>query len=157
MNSVDKIALETSKKICQDFANKHELIFRKEGEVGFGRSCVGFLAGNDAYVDYNPTKAVYRGADLNPFSFEPVEEFCKVDLSPPHEVEDAYHKHDCLAVLYYGEDNSEAIHQLAHWVRYMEASAKNANSELFVKKYNNGYRGMQALFNGGYSYAIGVK
>lgn len=44
---------EQAKKICQDFANKHKLIFEEEGECGFGRECVGLSIG-DSWLDFNP-------------------------------------------------------------------------------------------------------
>lgn len=40
------LTAEAAKKICQDFALKHKLIFDDEGEVGSGRECVGFRDGD---------------------------------------------------------------------------------------------------------------
>ena len=150
-------------QICERFALRHELIFRKEGEVGFGRPCCGFLAGNSAYVDYNPERVRYRGQEINPSIFEKVEEFHKVDLSPPDTIHHAYEKHECLAVIHHwAEDaeneNSPAIVELATWVQDMERKAAEAGGELFVGPYEHGWRGLAGIFHGpGPKYAIGVR
>lgn len=152
-----ELTREEADKICQDFANKHELIYKREGEVGFGRECCGFLATNGSYVDYSPTKAVYAESAINPHNFVDVPEFARENLTPPDdEVPNAYHKHECLAVLASEEAGGHHA-QLARWVLYMESIAKNTNGELFVDRYDNGYRGMQAMMNQGYGYAIGVR
>jgi hypothetical protein len=62
-----------------------------DGECGFGRECVGILC-NGNWVDYD---------------YE-----CGVPTP-----DDAYHKHDCIAVLGRGED---AISQLYNWCRAFE-------------------------------------
>ena len=79
------------------FVNEHKLIFEDEGECGFFRECVGLIGRNGCYVDYNiidPNDKVLIGPDPK-FYDERFE-----DIAP----EDAYHKHDCVAVLGRGED-----------------------------------------------------
>jgi len=61
------------------------------GEVGFGRDCVG-ISKDNAYIDY----------DYNDNIWTP---------------EDAYHKHDCLAVLGHGEDSLEQLYQWVKWLK----------------------------------------
>ena len=98
--------MDDDRKVCQDFANEHKLIFDDEGECGFGRECVGMSTGG-AWVDYNPHDAT---------TYERIEEFYDERLAPPHDqVPDAYHKHECMAVLGRGR---EAIRQLAIWCRH---------------------------------------
>lgn len=80
----------------EQFALKHKLILEEAGEVGFGRPCVGFLKGT-GYVDYNATVH----PDYKP-AF-PDDEY----YEPP--VPDAYHKHDCLAVLVHDDDYDSAL------------------------------------------------
>lgn len=145
-------------KICQDFAVRHELIFKREGEAGFGRSCCGISTGS-AWLDYNPQRALQHDHEINPHGFEPVAKFAKVDLSPPREVAHAYHKHECLAVLHHGDSDDNAVIELAIWIQDMEQKAAKAGSELFVETYDKGYKGMQALFQNlsGPVYAIGVR
>lgn len=64
-----------------------------EGECGFGRECVGITCQGN-YVDYDPD--------------------CGVPCP-----EDAYHKHECIAVL--GRDQN-AICQLHDWCKAFEAA-----------------------------------
>lgn len=73
------------------------------GEVGFGRPCVGVLKGS-CYIDtadIKATEAYQPGGDW----WEP---------------EDSYHKHDCLAVLRY-DDNDAALTQLYEWVKWLDS------------------------------------
>jgi hypothetical protein len=85
----------------EDWAKQNGCEFKPDGEVGFGRECVGITTGSEypSYEDYDPKtgEATYACGDAN----------------PPPEVQDAYHKHPCLAVLGRGP---EAIHQLFLWV-----------------------------------------
>jgi hypothetical protein len=178
MNDVTTMpTYEQAEKICQDFANRHTILFIRFGECGFGRDCSGFNR-DGKWIDYNPTRAVYKPGAINSHDFQPVPEFCKTDLTPDGElVPNAYHKHDCLAVLHgtsdplraFSEDAPEpeedpndpnmqsAVIQLALWVQDMERIASNYGSELFVARYSNGYQGMQTLLSGSTSYAIGVR
>jgi len=121
---------EEARAICQRFANEHKVIFEDEGEVGFGRECVGFQRG-EAYVDYNPT---------NRTTYEEIEEFACPGAEPPDTVPDAYHKHDCLAVLGRGDD---VIMQLAAWVEHMEKQG-----DVSIVSYPTGATGPQLLFTG---------
>lgn len=77
--------------------------FNPEGEVGFGRECVGITTGSEypAYEAYD--------SDLN------LTHVCS-EASPPAGVPNAYHKHPCLAVLGQGP---EAIHELYIWVQHL--------------------------------------
>lgn len=73
-----------------------------EGEVGFGRGCVGIQDSTGGhYVDYLHLE---EAGEKPPFWWQP---------------EDAYHKHPCLAVLGRGE---RAVAQLYHWVKNLAAA-----------------------------------
>lgn len=129
--------LDECRSNIQKFANRFKLIFEDEGEVGFGRECVGLTNGNN-WVDYNPTK------DL-----EYIKDFYDerlYNITPP----DAYHKHDCLAVLGRGEG---AIRQLSDWVDKLNELGA------VVEDYETGATGIQAIFSGinyGKSMDIGI-
>jgi len=47
-----------------------------------------------------------------------IKEYACEQARPPKEVTDAYHKHDCLAVLGHGD---AAVIQLARWIKHMES------------------------------------
>ncbi len=118
----------------QEFANRFKLIFEDDGEVGFGRKCVGLTNGSN-YVDYNPTQ--YPNYDY-------VEEFYDerlFDIVP----ENAYHKHNCLAVL--GNEETSII-QLSEWIDKLKELGA------VVEKYKTGATGIQALLSGTENYAI---
>lgn len=135
-----------ARKICQDFANEHKVIFQDEGEVGFGRECVGFLHG-DNYIDYCPYKMVYKFGEINP-DYEKIDELdCKA-VRPPKDVE-AYHKHDCLAVL--GRGN-KAIIGLATWVKSMQDQGK-----VEIVDYQTGAQGINAILHGIVKKAVVVR
>ena len=68
-----------------------------EGECGFGRECVGILVGN-GYLDYAHLWEEFPDAQM---------------WTPP----DAYHKHDCMAVLGRGET---ALQQLYDWAKWLD-------------------------------------
>ena len=128
--------IEDHKSNIIEFCTRFHLEFKEEGEVGFGRKCVGILHG-DNYVDYNPMK--------HP-DYEYIAEFKDerlYDIAP----EDAYHKHNCIAVLGSGD---EAIVQLSEWV--------DALNELgvTVERYSTGAEGIQAMITGYYGYAVKV-
>lgn len=128
--------IEACRLNIQEFANKHELVFEDEGEVGFGRECVGLLNG-DNYVDYNP---------MNSVDYDYIDSFYDErfnDITPP----DAYHKHTCIAVLGRGED---AIRQLSDWVdKLNEIGVK-------VDRYPTGATGVQAMISGVFGAAVRV-
>ena len=126
--------IEEHKANIQEFANRFKLIFEDDGEVGFGRKCVGLTNGSN-YVDYNPTQ--YPNYDY-------VEEFYDerlFDIVP----ENAYHKHNCLAVL--GNEETSII-QLSEWIDKLKELGA------VVEKYKTGATGMQALITGTENYAI---
>ena len=126
--------IEEHKANIQEFANRFKLIFEDNGEVGFGRKCVGLTNGNN-YVDYNPTQFP---------DYDYVEEFYDerlFDIVP----ENAYHKHNCLAVL--GNEKSSII-QLSEWIDKLKELGA------VVEKYKTGATGIQALLTGTESYAI---
>ena len=79
------------------FAARWGCVLVLNGEVGFGRPCVG-ISSDSAYVDYQHI-----------WDLRPQPEF----WSPV----DAYHKHDCLAVLGHGPDS---VSQLYDWVRWLD-------------------------------------
>jgi len=130
---------EESLKICQDFALKHKVIFDDEGECGFGRECVGFRSRN-TWINHNPLN--YDG------SYEPIKEFSDDRLYSPGDI-NAYHKHDCLAVLGRGE---QAIIQLATWVKHLENLG-----EVEIVEFKTGATGMQALLTGVCSHVVRIK
>ena len=126
--------IEEYKANIQEFANRFKLIFEDDGEVGFGRKCVGLTNGNN-YVEYNPTQ--YPDHDY-------VKEFYDkrlFDIVP----ENAYHKHNCLAVL--GNEETSII-QLSEWIDKLKELGA------VVQKYKTGATGMQALFTGTENHAI---
>ncbi len=125
----------------QAFANDHSLVLDlANGEVGFGRACVGFLHG-DKYVDYNPIRMGGDYDRLPGFDDERIAEAAPAD---------AYHKHQCLAVLV-DTDRDKAIAQLTEWV--------DAMNEIGVEivRYATGAVGMQAMVSGTHGMAVRPK
>lgn len=85
-----------------EWCARNGLALQLEGEVGFGRECVGVLA-NDQYPDYHwYDDETYDRLDNNGEVWTP---------------EDAYHKHPCVAVLGRGESAEE---QLYRWLKWFE-------------------------------------
>lgn len=116
------------------FAYKHKIEYDLEGEVGFGRSCVGFLK-NGNYIAYNP--CVHPNYDyLESFYDERLS-----DIAP----DGAYHKHDCLAVL--GHDGG-AIIQLSEWASKLEKLGAT------IQEYRTGATGIQAMLSGTTALAV---
>jgi hypothetical protein len=136
MENREIISIDECRAIIQEFANRFKLIFDDSGVCGFGRECVGLTNGNN-WLDYNPTS--------HP-DYDYVEGFYDerlYDIIP----KDAYHKHDCIAVLGRGDD---AIRQLYDWiVRLNELGAT-------VEKYPTGAKGFQAMISGTHNYAIKI-
>ena len=130
---------EKAEEICQNFANKHKVIFDKEGECGLGRECVGIRHG-DTWVSHNPH---------NSENYEPIKEYKCEEAYPPGEVTDAYHKHDCLAVLGHG---NEAIIQLAKWISHMEGAGN-----VTIEDFATGATGIQAIVSGIYGKTVMVR
>lgn len=126
-----------ARKTCEQFATTHKLIFEDEGECGFGRECVGFLAKGGNWLDFNPCRS---GGD-----YEPIAELQCDAVAPPGNVEN-YHKHDCMAVIGRGD---EAIMGLARWVEKI-----NAAGNVRVVEYATGATGVQAMISGIKGYAI---
>ena len=81
---------------------KHKVALALNGEVGFGRPCVGILV-EGKFPDYHwYDEKTYEDIDPNGDVWTP---------------EDAYHKHTCVAVLGTGE---EAERQLYEWLRWFD-------------------------------------
>jgi hypothetical protein len=128
--------IEACKANIQEFANRFKLIFEEEGECGLGRECVGLTNGNN-YVDYNPI--------CEP-NYDYVEGFYDErlwDIAP----ENAYHKHDCLAVLGRGDN---AIRELSEWIDKLNELGA------VVEKYATGATGIQAMISGTHNYAVRI-
>ena len=106
----DSVSAEEEITFLRNWAANNKAYFEDEGSVGFGRECVGIVKG-DEYPAYRHYEQVPP-----PEYLQLVHECAEAD--PPDGVEDAYHKHDCLAVLGRGPS---AIHQLYVWVKHLEA------------------------------------
>lgn len=122
------MTIQDHKNKIQAFADKHGLNFEDKGEVGFGRECVGLSKGT-SFIDFNPI------SHSNHDYIEKHYNESLYDMCP----KDAYHKHDCIAVLGHGDDS---IIQLSEWVDKLDA----ANVKL--ESYANGATGVQAMFSG---------
>lgn len=95
----ESLTYEEAEKLCDEFARKHDIQFRRYGTCGFGRHCSGFSR-DGTWVAYHPRKASYPHFQaLNPDRWDKVEEFNKARLDAPEGVE-AYHKDDYLCVLH---------------------------------------------------------
>jgi hypothetical protein len=105
----------------RDWASRNKSIYENEGSCGFGRDCVGITSGQ-VWIDLGPTVTKQFEGALASDTYEDQE--IDGDAWPPEGVDDAYHKHDCLAVLGHGP---AAVHQLYLWV-------KNLDSHGFVVK-----------------------
>lgn len=143
---------EQDKKLLA-FADKHSITLQRKGEVGFGRTCVGFTHSGGNYIDLRPY-------DMK--SIEPIDGFYDDGrLDAPNGVE-AYHKHDCLCVLANGlaalgedeesADYEKALDQLLLWVEHLEKQG-----EVEVVEFSTGATGMQAMVSGSTGYALRFK
>lgn len=121
-----------ARKLIQEFANEHKVVFEDDGECGIGRDCVGLLHGNN-YVAYNPIKCDDTYDHIKDFYDERFHQMAPAD---------AYHKHDCFAVLVHDEDYDTAIIQLGEWVVRLNEIGVELDS------YSTGATGMQALLSG---------
>jgi hypothetical protein len=121
------------------FALKHKLAIELEGEVGFGRECVGLTHGNN-YIGYHPWVYKQNGT-LHPDLVEhPDPKIMDPRLKPPKGyAPDAYHKHTCVCVLGRSPD---AIAQLVAWADYYEELGVEAVD------YETGATGLQAMMTG---------
>jgi hypothetical protein len=128
--------IEECKQNITNFANEHNAIATFNGEVGFGRECVGISnKENENYIAFNP---------INRTDYDFIPEYYDQRLYDIA-AQDAYHKYDCLCVLGTDED---AIRQLDLWcddLRQLEVS---------VIKYKNGEEGLQAMISGLYTYTL---
>ena len=130
------------------FCRQHGLNLIKEGEVGFGRPCVGLIpqAGFN-YLDYNPYSMVKWD---HVFTYDE-------RLDPPQGVR-AYHKHPCFAVLVDWKADDEdlaygrALIELAAWVKHLQGLG-----DLQIVRYATGAEGMQALISGTVGFALRFK
>ncbi|MCB0386321.1 MAG: hypothetical protein KDD43_13085, partial [Bdellovibrionales bacterium] len=93
------------------------------------------------YIDHNP---------LDKENYEPIWPEDE-RLYAPEGVE-AYHKHDCLAVLCDDEDYNTALRELLQWVEHLESQG-----EVEVVEYDNKASGLTAAFHGITGYAIRFK
>lgn len=134
MKNLTERTIEEHRINIQEFANKHKIIFDDEGECGFGRECVGLTNGNN-WVDYNPTS--YPDISYVEGFFD--ERF--FDITP----ENAYHKHNCIAVLGRGDS---AIIELSEWIDKLNEIG------VTVEKYKTGATGIQAMISGLFGTAI---
>lgn len=121
----------------QAFANEHKLILEDRGEVGFWRPCVGFIKG-DGYIDYNAL--TYKKME-KAFPGDK-------DLNPPPGVTNAYHKHQCMAVLVEDDDYDWALEELAIWVDDWNRIGVR------VVEYPTEATGLQAIISGVTGYAF---
>lgn len=118
------------------FAKKHGIDYTIDGTCGFGRPCVGLLS-NGNYIDYNPTDSKY----------EYISEFYDkklYDILP----KDAYHKHNCIAVLGTG---NESVKQLSEWIDKLNELS------ITIEEYETGNTGIQALLTGITGKAVKIK
>mgnify|MGYP007077444832 CR=1 FL=1 len=142
---IDKTTIEAARKTIADFAVKHKLVFEDKGEVGFGRPCVGLLA-KSGYIDYNAFNYNTHGTEFGDVWPDDI----RVEV--PSAVEDAYHKHDCVAVLVHGENYGKAIMQLALWVEALEAQ------EVYVDTYERAAKDpINVMMHGLYGTAFRAK
>jgi hypothetical protein len=73
-------------------------------------------------------------------------------LNAPDGVPNAYHKHDCLAVLVYGGNYDVALEELNKWIMHLEFQGK-----IYVEEYPTGATGLQIVFSGLTGYAVRIR
>ena len=93
------------------WAVKNHCALELEGSVGFGRACVGIIT-NTVYPDYQWFDKDYNRVDNNGEVWIP---------------EQAYHKHECVAVLGRGE---EAESQLYEWLQWFDKNNFKLESKI---------------------------
>lgn len=106
------------------WANENGATLQLKGECGFGRPCVGIIAGQ-AWVDF-------MWMSLEPHADELQDTLREFRMILP---EDLYHKHDCVAVLaspYEEPDYDAAAEQLYVWVQWLNAN--NWRIEIIPRK-----------------------
>lgn len=95
-----EISREDKLQYMKDWCFRNKCVLELEGECGFGRECVGILV-NDIYPDYRwYDEKTYARLDINGEVWIP---------------EDAYHKHECVAVLGRGESSEDQLYQWLKW------------------------------------------
>lgn len=116
-------------KFMQEWCSKHNLTLILDGEVGFGRQCVGVLSEDcGAYPDY-----IIFDDDYNVIT--------GYEVWTP---DDAYHKNPCVCVLGRGE---EAESQLHDWIKWFDDNDYTCAIE---KQDTTGWSGTDFLFDGEY-------
>jgi hypothetical protein len=101
-------------KWMEKYAARHNVRLQLKGHCGFGRKCVGILGQNGCYPDYQWHKEAeyhYDRIDNNGDVWMP---------------EDAYHKHECVAVLGRGR---EAESQLYEWLKWFDDNHFEINQD----------------------------
>lgn len=88
---------------------KNKVMLQLEGECGFGRECVGILT-EGHYPDYD-----WEGKDENEKIWLP---------------KDAYHKHDCVAVLGRGRKAENQLYKWLKWFDDNNYSVKTGDNEI---------------------------
>lgn len=127
--SLDEIRLD-----LLNFCKEIGAIFMEQGEIGFGRPCVGITNGR-ACLSYSPS--------LSDDRCTPLKDLWDEAIDPPASVEDSYHKGDYMAVLIHDDDEEKALRQLHIWIEHIR-KAGGAKLITFV----TGASGAQALFSG---------
>lgn len=104
------------------WATRHGATPTFNGTCGFARPCVGVTIGGN-YLDYSHLYDLDPAPD--PWLWTP---------------EDAYHKHDCMAVLGHGP---AAVAQLHEWVTWLDEHGWTVSEE-----YRNPKDALDAVFHG---------
>ena len=137
----EKLTIVKAKRICQNFAHGHKVVFEDKGECGFGRPCVGIISGT-SWIGHNPCSMAG--------DYLPIAELVCAACHPPGTVVDYYGKHNCLVVLYHGDNDRDwAIIQLAMWIQHMEQQGS-----VHIIQYATGAVGIQASVSGLTSKAV---
>lgn len=117
-------------KYMKEWCAKNNLTLVLEGEVGFGRECVGVLSEQcGAYPDY-----IIFDNDYNVIT--------GYEVWTP---DDAYHKHPCVAVLGRGEDAEAKLYE---WVNWFD---KNNYSCKVTKVNTDGWDDIDFMFKTGFN------
>jgi hypothetical protein len=122
----------------QRWAAHNKCHLEEKGVVGFGRPCVGIVH-ESAYVDL----PLYGSENFD-------RDWGALPIPPS----DAYHKHDCLAVLAPTEDYDAALEQLYTWIIELNErhfTVKIQDRETYNKE---GVGRALELFMGGASQAV---
>ena len=112
------------------WAHKNKVLLELEGECGFGRECVGILA-EGHYPDYQWYDSDWNRADNNGDVWIP---------------DNAYHKHECVAVLGRGE---VAEAQLYDWLKWFDDN--NFKVEITPREIQKGIDPLFLMIQGMYN------